>query len=122
MPYRNSSHQKIDKFMSFDYLNVFNQKKHTEDYHVRRPNNEKFLFEIRDKKYIYVGKKVITFEPNDIIVKYSSEIGFNDINFLFAYGEENNYFMLNQMFICFQEYENSTVKNEYQYLYKKMKY
>ena len=29
------------------------------------------------------------------------------------------YFMLDQKYIPLQEYENSTVKNEYRYLYKK---
>ena len=119
MPYRNSSHQEIDILKSFDYLNVFKPNEHTEDYHIRRPNNENFLFEIGDKKYIYVGEKVLTLETNDILVKYSSEIGFYVIKFPFAYGEENIYFMLHQKYIFLQEYDNSTVKNEYQYLYKK---
>ena len=51
--------------------------------------------------------------------KYSSEQGFNGIKFPFAHGKENIYFMLHQKYIPLQEYENSTVKNEYQYLYKK---
>ena len=66
-----------------------------------------------------MGEKIISFETNDKIVKYSSELGFNDIKFPFAYGEENIYFMLHQKYIPLQEYENSTVKNVYQYLYKK---
>ena len=65
-----------------------------------------------------MGEKVLTFE-NDKIVKYSSENGFNDVKFPFAYGNKNIYFMLHQKYIPIQEYENSTVKNEYQYLYKK---
>ena len=66
-----------------------------------------------------MGEKVISFETNDKIVKYSSEHGFNDIKFPFACGEENIYFMLHKKYILPQEYENSTVKNEYQYLYTK---
>ena len=66
-----------------------------------------------------MGEKVISFETNDKIVKFSSELGFNDIKFPFAYGEENIYFMLHQKYIPLQEYENSTVENEYQCLYKK---
>ena len=119
MPYRNSPHQEIDILMSFNYLNLFKPNEHSEDYHTRKPNNENFLFEIGDKKYIYVGEKVISFETNHKIVKYSSELGFNDIKFPFAYGEENIYFMLHQKYIPLQEYENSTVKDMYQYLYKK---
>ena len=66
-----------------------------------------------------MGENVFSFETNDEIVKYSSEHGFNDVKFPFAHGKENIYFMLYQKYIPLQEYENSTVKNEYQYLYKK---
>ena len=38
---------------------------------------------------------------------------------MYAYGKENIYFMLHQKYIPIQEYHFSTVKNEYQYLYKK---
>ena len=119
IPYRNSPHQEIEILMSFDYLHLFRPNEHTEDYHVRKPNDENFLFKIEDKKYIYVGEKLVTFETDDEIEKYSSEIGFNDVKFPYAYGEENIYFMLHQKYIPLRECENSTVKNEYQYFYKK---
>ena len=98
---------------------MFRPNEHSEDYHIRKPNHENFLFIIGDKKYIHVGEKLFSFETNDEIVKYSSEQGFNDVKFPFAHGKENIYFMLHQKYILLQEYENSTVKNEYQYLYKK---
>ena len=98
---------------------MFRLNEHSEDYHIRKPNDENFLFEIEDKKYIHVEEKLFSFETNDEIVEYSSEHGFNDVKFPFAHGEENIYFMLHQKYIPIQEYENSTVKNEYQYLYKK---
>ena len=66
-----------------------------------------------------MGEKLFSFETKDEKVKYSSEHGFNDFEFPFAHGKENIYFMLHQKLIPLQEYENSTVKNEYQYLYKK---
>ena len=37
----------------------------------------------------------------------------------YAHGEENIYFMLHQKFLPIQEYETSTEKDEYEYLYKK---
>ena len=86
---------------------------------LKKPIDKNFLFKIEDKKYIHVGKKLFSFETNDEIVKFSSEHGFNDVKFPFAYGKENIYFMLEQKYIPIQEYENSTMKNEYQYLYKK---
>ena len=102
IPYRNSPHQEIERLMSFNYVNVFKPNEHTEDYHTRKPNENNFLFEVGDKKYIYVGEKVLTFETNDIIVKYSSEISFNDVKFPYAYGNEKIYFMLHQKYIPIQ--------------------
>ena len=55
MPYRDSPHQEIEILMSFDYLNVFRTNEHTEDYLFRQLNDENFLFEIENKKFIYVG-------------------------------------------------------------------
>ena len=119
MLFRNSSHREIVKLTSFDYLHLFRPNEHTENYHIRKPNDENFLFKIEDKKYIHVGKKLLSFETNDEFEKFFSEHGFNHVKFPFAYGKENIYFMLNQKYIPIQEYEKSTVKNEYQYLYKK---
>ena len=102
--------------MSFDYLNVFRPNKNSEDYHIRKPNDENFLFKIEDKKYVHVGEKLFSFETNDDILKYSSEHGFNDVTFPFAHGKENIYFMLHQKYFPLQVYESSTVKNKYQYL------
>ena len=56
---------------------------------------------------------------NDKIVNCSSDLGFNDIKYPFAYSEENFYFMLHQKRILFQQYENAAEKIEYRYLYKK---
>ena len=66
-----------------------------------------------------MGEKLLSFETNDENLKYSLELGFNDIKFPFASGEENIYFMLHQKYTSIQEYESSTEKDEYQYLYKK---
>ena len=49
-------------------------------------------------------------------MSYSSEHGFNDNKFLFAYGEKNIYFMLHQKFMTIHEYKNSTQKDEYEFL------
>ena len=66
-----------------------------------------------------MGENLISFETNDESVKYSSEHGFNDVKFPFAYGKENVYFMLYRKYFPIQEYEDSIRKNKYQYLYKK---
>ena len=119
MLYRDSPHHEIEILMSFDYLHFFRPNEHTEDYHIKKPIDENFLFKIEDKNYIHVGEKLFSFKSNDEIEKYSSEHGFNDVKFPYAHGKENIYFMLHQKYIPIQEYKNSTVKNEYQYLYKK---
>ena len=66
-----------------------------------------------------MGENVFSFETDDEIVDYYVECGHNDVKYPFARGKENIYFMPHQKYIPIQEYENSTVKNEYQYLYKK---
>ena len=111
IPKRNSPHQEIEILMSFDYLHVFGPDQNNKD--------GTFLFKIENKKYIHVGKNLFSFETNDEVEMYSSKHGFNDVKFPFAHGKENIYFMLDQKYIPLQEYENSTVKNEYEYLYKK---
>ena len=62
IPYRNNPHQEIEIVMSFDYLHLFRPNEHTEDYHIRKPNDKNFLFKIEDKKYIHVGGKLFSFE------------------------------------------------------------
>ena len=84
IPYRNTPHQEVEILMSFDYLNVFKPNEHTEDYHIRKQNDENFLFDIGDKKHIHVGEKLFSFETNDVFEKYVSEHGFNDVKFPFA--------------------------------------
>ena len=111
MPYRNSPHQESEKVMSFDYLHLFGPDENNKD--------GNFLLEIENKKYVYVGHKLFSFETNDEIVDYFTEHGNNDVKYSFAYGKGNIYFMLHQKYNPLQEYENSTMKNEYQYLYKK---
>ena len=87
MPYRDSPHHEIETLMSFDYLHLFRPNEHTEDYHIRKPNNAIFLFKIEGKKYIHVGENLFSFETDDEIVKYSSEHGYNDIKYPFARGK-----------------------------------
>ena len=108
IPYKNSPHQEIEIFMSFDFLHLFGPD--------RKEDNGNFLIEIEHKKYIHVGEKIISFETDKEIEGYTVERGFNDVKFPFAHCKENIYFMLHQKDIHLQEYKKSTVKNEYQYL------
>ena len=49
MPYREGPHHEIEIAMSFDYLNLVEPNEHTEDYYIRKPDDEIFLFQIGDK-------------------------------------------------------------------------
>ena len=111
IPFRDSPYQEIEIVMSFDYLHVFGPDENNKD--------GSFLFEIGDRKYIHVGENVFSFETDDEIKNYFTEHGNNDVKYPYAYGKENIYFMLHQKYIPIQEYENSTMKNEHQYLYRK---
>ena len=111
MPYRDDPHHEIEILMSFDCLHVFGPDENNKD--------GDFLFEIGDRKHIHVCEKLFSIETNNESKDYFSEHGNNDVKYSFAYDKENIYFMLHQKYIPIQEYENSTVKNEYQYLYKK---
>ena len=119
VPNRDSSRSEIEIVMSFDSLILFKPNEHTENYHIRKPNEESFLFKIEDKNYIFVGDKVVTFETNDRTLNYSSKSGFNDIKFSLAYSDENIYFMLHEKYFTIQEHESSSEEDEYQYLEKK---
>ena len=81
---------------------------------------ETFYSKLKIKKYVHVGENLFSFETNDEIVDYFSEHGNNDVKYSFAYGKENIYFMAHHKFIPIQENKNSTMKNEYQFLYKKV--
>ena len=108
IPYRDSPHQEIEIVISFDYLHVFGPDENNKDGNC--------LFEIEDKKYIHVGEELYSFETDDEIKDYFSQHGNNDVKYSFAYSKEKNYFMEHQKYIPIQEYQNSTMKNEYQYL------
>ena len=53
MPYSGSSQDEIKIVMSFSYLNLFKPNGHKENYHIRKANDESFLYEI-EKKTIFM--------------------------------------------------------------------
>ena len=117
-PYRNRPHHKFEILISFDYLKLFKPNEHTENYYNRGPNDKIFLYEIEERKYFYVGDKLVGFETTDSIVEYSSNDGSNDVKYPYAHGIENIYFVLHRKYILFEEYKISTLKDGYNYLYK----
>ena len=111
MPNRVSPHREIEIIMSFDYLHVFGLDENNKD--------GTFLFEIGDKNYILVGQKLFSLETNDKIETHFSKLGYNDVKYPLAYGEENIYFIAHQKYIPIREFENSIMKYSDEYLYKK---
>ena len=118
MPYRDGPHHESETFMSFKLLDLLKPNEHREDYYIRKQNTENILFGTEEKVF-FVGENLVNFWTNDKIVKYFTELGFNKNNYPFAHSEENIYFMLLRKYIPFEEYKNSTQKDECEYLYKK---
>ena len=66
-----------------------------------------------------MGEKKFTFKTNDDIEEYFSESKYNDVKYPFALSNENIYYMLYQKYITIEEFDNSKMFDEYQYLYRK---
>ena len=113
MPYRNTHHREIEIVTKFDYQHLF------KPFDLDKETDVNFLFKIEDKKYFFVGDKVFTFETVDNIVEYFSKTGHNDVKYPFRLSDENIYYMLYQKYITIEEFDNSEIRDEYQYLYKK---
>ena len=75
--------------MNFTYLNLFKPIKHAVVFYYRGPNDEKFLFEIQDKEYFYVGEKLVNFETTVNMVESSSNDCSNVVMYPFAHDKEN---------------------------------
>ena len=70
-------------------------------------------------KNIFIRAKVVTFEMNEKLVFYSSDIGFKHIKNLIAHDVESIHFMLHRKYIANEEYKILTQKDEYECLYIK---
>ena len=57
MPYREGPHHEIEIAMSFNYLILVRPNEHSEDFYIRKPNDEIFLFQIGDKNISMREKK-----------------------------------------------------------------
>ena len=62
MPDRDSPNHEIEIFMSFNYLYLLKPNGHIKDCHIRKPNDERYLFQVEDNEYVYIGRKLISFE------------------------------------------------------------
>ena len=113
IPYKNSPHQEIEIVTKIDYQQLF------KPFDLDKEIDANFLFKIEDRKYIYVGEKVFSFETVDDIEEYFSETGNNDVKYPYALSKEIIYYMIHQKYITIEEFSNDEMEDEYQYLYKK---
>ena len=54
---RDSPHHEIEILMSFNSFNFFKPNEHTEEYHIRKPNDKTFLFGIEDNNLFSCRRK-----------------------------------------------------------------
>ena len=120
-PNRVDEHDVIKLIVDFQYKRLFRPNKHLERYHITKSKGESFLFKIGDKKYLHVGESIFTFTTNNNITKYGLNYGFNDVKFPYAYDQTNIYYMLEKKYEPLEKYKKSTIKNEYDYLYRNNK-
>ena len=106
--------------MGFNSLNLFTPSEHTKDDLTKGPNDKNFPFEIEDKKYIYVGENLFSFETNNKIVEHFCKEGFNDIKYPYAYSKENIYFMHHRKISLWKNTNFQHIKISMSYCIKKM--
>ena len=58
---------------------MFKPNKDTADYYNKKTNDQSFLFDYEDKKVVYVGENIISFETSD--KKVETQEGFNDVKY-----------------------------------------
>ena len=104
--------------IGFNYVRLFRPNKHLERYYITKPKDERLLFKIADKKYMYVGHNVDSFSTDGNITKFGLKYGFNDVKFAFAYDKTNIYYMTENRYEPIEQYKKSTYKDEYEYLYR----
>ena len=117
MPHRDSLYLEIEKIMNFIYPYMFKPIENTVAFYIRERNDKNFCFEIDNKKYIHLGESLVSFEASDNILEYFSKERFIDVEYPYAYGKENIFFIFPGKSIPVEEYKNSTQKDEYEYLH-----
>ena len=69
------------------------------------------LLEVEEKKYMMVGESVYTFETDDKIIKFTSNVGNNDVPYPIAYGERNIYYLVDKyIFIPYESISDDNIR------------
>ncbi|ARF10518.1 hypothetical protein Hokovirus_2_45 [Hokovirus HKV1] len=88
--------------------------------HGKAFDGNSILLKINKDKYVYIGESIYEFKTNDNIIKYYSPVGNNDVPYPFAIGEKYVYFMLDQVYLPKNIYDECVPKNctdAYTYFY-----
>ena len=91
-------YEQANKILTTSYQRIFVGDNLLKDPHYDElglAKGNSILLEISDKRYIYVGDCVFSFEPvdEDTILKYYSPVGNNDVPYPYAVGKKYVYFM-----------------------------
>ena len=91
-------YEKTTKVLTTPYERIFVGDNLLKDPHYEEAGWAKgnsLLLQISDKRYVYVGDCVFSFEPvdGDVIMKYYSPVGNNDVPYPYAVGKKYIYFM-----------------------------
>jgi len=71
-----------------------------------KSNGNSILLLLENSKYLYIGSEIYQFstDMNDVIVKYYSSIGNNDVPYPVAVGTNNVYFMLDKKYVAINKF------------------
>ena len=80
------------------YFNGFDASPH-------KLHGNSILVRVNDKKYIYIGSEIYSFNVNEVITDYISYMGNSDVPYPVAYSEKYVYFLLDKQMILREEFE-----------------
>jgi hypothetical protein len=92
------TYEKTTKVLTTSYERIFVGDNLMKDPHYEEvgwARGNSLLLQISEKKYVHVGDCVFSFEPvdEDVILKYYSPVGNNDVPYPYAVGKKYVYFM-----------------------------
>ena len=81
-------------------------------------NGNSILIKIKEKKYLFIGWKIFTFETNYPIILFLSPVGNNDVPYPYAIDEKGNNYLLIENIIISKKLKEGDI---YEYYYKNQK-
>ncbi|XWV25370.1 hypothetical protein QJ856_gp0398 [Tupanvirus deep ocean] len=66
---------------------------------INREDNNSILIQLSSTEYVFVGDTIYSFKTINPIINYFSPLGNNDVPYPVAYGQNEAYFMLDQVYV-----------------------